>query len=186
MQHFILDKSKKPHIHLITFILNNIAMIPAANLLGFAGQEVAQKLPHVMGMVIETSLGSITEIILFMTLLAKHNDGSRTNFIPVIQAAILGSILANLLLCVGLCLFAGGIRRHEVKFDSAVSEVGSNLLLVAGMGKSWRLTWSWTCLGRFQADDHAQDCSCPRRSIRPWRPRLRSRSWNPLRSRSVD
>ena len=131
----MFDHSDRPHIKLVTFVLNNIAMIPAANLLGFASQEFARKLPKVIGMVVETSLGSVTELVLFMTLLASYNDDGRKNHISVIQAAILGSILANLLLCVGMCLVAGGIHRNEVEYDSAVSEVGSNLLLVAGMGE---------------------------------------------------
>lgn len=49
----------------------------------------------------------------------------------VIQAAILGSILATMLLCLGLCFFAAGTRRKHSTFDSAVSEVGSGLLLIA-------------------------------------------------------
>ncbi|KAK4096595.1 hypothetical protein N658DRAFT_501411 [Parathielavia hyrcaniae] len=53
---------------------------------------------------------------------------------PVIQAAILGSILTNLLLCLGLCFFFGGIRHASQKFHAIVSEVGSGLLLVAAFG----------------------------------------------------
>ena len=104
-------------------------MIPAANLLGFGGQELARKLPHLLGIFLETTFGSIVEIILFMVLIKKGEEG-----VPVIKAAILGSILANLLLCLGLCFIAGGLRRHEQEFHEAVSEVGSNLMLVAGMG----------------------------------------------------
>lgn len=63
-----------------------------------------------------------------------HNNDSTHNFIPVIQAAILGSILANLLLCLGFCFFVGGMNRDEQEFDEAISEVGSGLLLVAGFG----------------------------------------------------
>lgn len=81
----------------------------------------------------ETFLGSIVEIVLFMVLL-HNNDNSINNFIPVIQAAILGSILANLLLCLGFCFFVGGLNRDEQEFDEAISEVGSGLLLVAGFG----------------------------------------------------
>jgi hypothetical protein len=80
-----------------TFILAYIGMIPAANLVGFAGQELARKIPKVLGVIMETTFGSIVEIILFMVLIS----GPETN-IPVIQAAILGSILANLLLCLGM------------------------------------------------------------------------------------
>jgi len=49
----------------------------------------------------------------------------------VIQAAILGSILATLLLCLGMCFFVGGWKRDEQNFDETISEVGSGLLLTA-------------------------------------------------------
>lgn len=80
----------------------------------------------------ETFLGGIVEIVLFMVLIAR--DGTHGNLIPVIRAAILGSILANLLLCLGACFFFGGLRRDEQEFHEVVSEVGSGLLLVAGFG----------------------------------------------------
>lgn len=111
-------------------------MIPAANLLGFAGQEFARKMPSkVAGILIETTFGSIVEIILFVVLIVKHNDnegnGDEGNLIPIIQAAILGSVLTNLLLCLGLCFLVGGVRHQTQKFHAIVSEVGSGLLLVA-------------------------------------------------------
>lgn len=117
------EESKDEHAVLI-FTLNYIAMVPCANLVGFAGQELSRKLPKVFGVLVETTLGSITEIILFMVLL--QND----QFL-VIQAAILGSILATLLLCLGMCFFVGGMRRDEQEFDGVVSEVGNGLLLTA-------------------------------------------------------
>ena len=39
----------RPDLHVWIFALNYIAMIPSANLLGFAGQELARKLPKVFG-----------------------------------------------------------------------------------------------------------------------------------------
>jgi Ca2+:H+ antiporter len=113
-------------LHLAIFILNYIAMVPCANLIGFAGQELARKLPKVFGILLETTLGSLVEIILFMVLLS-HNE------FAVIQAAIMGSILATLLLCLGLCFCAGGIRHPEQEFDEVISEVGSGLLLTASV-----------------------------------------------------
>lgn len=62
-----------------------------------------------------------------------HNS-QNNSLIPVIRAAILGSILANLLLCLGFCFFAGGLRREEQEFDEVISEVGHGLLLMAGFG----------------------------------------------------
>lgn len=39
----------RPDLHLWIFVLNYIAMVPTANLVGFAGQELARKLPKVLG-----------------------------------------------------------------------------------------------------------------------------------------
>lgn len=114
------------------FSINYIAMVPAANLLGFAAQDLARKLPKVLGILLEITFGSVVEIILFMVLLTKDHGGG--HYVAVIKAAILGSILTNLLLCLGLCFFVGGFKRHEQEFHEAVSEVGSGLLLVAGFG----------------------------------------------------
>jgi Ca2+:H+ antiporter len=85
------------------------------------------------GIVLESFLGGIVEIVLFMVLLSRNNSET-DNLIPVIQAAILGSILANLLLCLGFCFFVGGMNREEQTFAEAISEVGSGLMLVAGFG----------------------------------------------------
>lgn len=127
-----------PGMHLWKFATAYIAVIPSANLLGFAGQEFARKMPKVAGILIETTFGSIIEIILFVVLIAKHNEhegnGDEGNLIPIIQAAILGSILTNLLLCLGLCFFFGGLRQATQKFHAIVSEVGTGLLLVAAFG----------------------------------------------------
>ena len=114
----------RPDLHLWIFILNYVAMIPCANLIGFAGQELARKLHKVFGVLVETTLGSIVEIVLFMVLLKKDQ-------FEVIKAAILGSILATQLLCLGLCFVVGGARHDEQDFDEVVGEVGSDLLLTA-------------------------------------------------------
>ncbi|KAK4200094.1 putative vacuolar calcium ion transporter [Triangularia verruculosa] len=118
-----------------TFALSYIGMIPSANLLGFAGQELARKMPKVAGILIETTFGSIVEVILFVVLIVNHDEeDEEANLIPVIQAAILGSILTNLLLCLGICFFVGGIRHASQRFHAIVSEAGNGLLLVAAFG----------------------------------------------------
>jgi Ca2+:H+ antiporter len=121
--------------HVWTFAINYIAMVPCANLLGYAGQEFARKLPKVAGILIETTLGSVVEIVLFMVLIVKDKPDAEPghgNLEYVIQAAILGSILTNLLLCLGCCFLVGGIKHKEQTFHAVISEAGSGILLVAG------------------------------------------------------
>lgn len=59
-----------------------------------------------------------------MVLLAKDQ-------FYVIKAAILGSILATMVLCLGFCFLSGGLGTKEQTFSAAVSEAGSGLLLTA-------------------------------------------------------
>ncbi|KAI0453629.1 Ca2+ transporter [Xylaria acuta] len=115
----------------LRFSLAYIAMVPCANLIGFAGAELARKMPHMLGVLTETTIGSIVEIILFLVLLLSTENQNR---FYIIRAAILGSILATMLLCLGLCFFAAGLRRETATFDAAISEVGTGLLLMAGLG----------------------------------------------------
>ncbi|KAI1877666.1 hypothetical protein JX265_003674 [Neoarthrinium moseri] len=113
--------------HTLKFILLYIGMVPCANLIGFSGQELSRKMPHVLGSLLETTAGSVVEFIVFLLLLFN-------NQFVLLQGAILGSILANMLLCLGACFIASGIRRPDATFDEAISEAGSGLLLTAGIG----------------------------------------------------
>ncbi|QIX01240.1 hypothetical protein AMS68_006757 [Peltaster fructicola] len=122
----VLHFNYKDH-QLWIFVTAYLGMLPAANLIGFAGQELARKLPTVLGVILETTFGSIVEIVVFMVLIKSPGEDNFT----VIRAAILGSILANLLLCLGLCFFVGGIFHPQQSFDEAISEVGGNLMFVA-------------------------------------------------------
>lgn len=56
------------------FICAYVGMVPAANLVGFAGQELARKLPKVAGVILETTFGSIVEIILFAVLIRRGEE----------------------------------------------------------------------------------------------------------------
>lgn len=49
------DQDTLPSYHVLVFTLAYIAMVPCANLIGFAGQEFARKVPHVAGVLAEVT-----------------------------------------------------------------------------------------------------------------------------------
>lgn len=120
----IIVRYTRPDLHTLIFILNYAAMIPCANMIGFTGRELSRKINKVLGLLIEATIGSVVEIVMFMVLI-RHNE------FDVIKAAILGSILTTQLLCLGMCFFVGGLRHNELEFSSMIGEVGSGLLLTA-------------------------------------------------------
>jgi Ca2+:H+ antiporter len=90
----------------IVFAMNAIAIIPLAYLLCYATESVAAKLGDTMGALLNVTFGNAVELIIFViALVAKE--------IRIVQASLLGSILANLLLILGMCFLFGGLRFRE-------------------------------------------------------------------------
>lgn len=77
------------------------------------------------------SFGSLVEIIMFIVLIKRYDPKAPVDTTQVIRAAILGSILATMLFCLGFCFIAAGFKREETHFSEIVSEAGSGLLLTA-------------------------------------------------------
>lgn len=90
----------------IVFAVNAIAIIPLAYLLCYATESVAAKLGDTMGALLNVTFGNAVELIIFIiALVAKE--------VRIVQASLLGSILANLLLILGMCFLFGGLRFRE-------------------------------------------------------------------------
>ncbi|KAK3398133.1 hypothetical protein B0T20DRAFT_200605 [Sordaria brevicollis] len=145
-----------PHQELAIFILAYIAMVPCANLVGFAGQNLAKKVPHVFGVLAETTFGSLVEIIMFTVLIKQYHPPSPEHAVDntqVVRAAILGSILATMLLCLGFCFIAAGFKRKETHFSEIVSEAGSGLLLTAGFGLAVPTAFYTALYGRYDTNE---------------------------------
>ena len=54
--------------------------------------------------------------------------------IRVVQASILGSIISNLLLVLGMCFVAGGIFYKEQEFNQTAAQTTSSLMTLACIG----------------------------------------------------
>lgn len=56
------------------------------------------------------------------------------NEIVIVQTSLIGSILSNLLLVMGMCFFFGGLRRQEQFFNTTVAQTATSLLALAIAG----------------------------------------------------
>lgn len=88
------------------FAINAVAIIPLASLLAYATESVASKVGDTVGALMNVSFGNAVELIIFIIALSAGQ-------VRVVQAAALGSILANLLLILGMAFVAGGLRFRE-------------------------------------------------------------------------
>ncbi|KAG6229652.1 hypothetical protein E4U23_005968 [Claviceps purpurea] len=105
----------------IVFAMNCIAVVPLAGLLSHATESVASKMGDSLGALLNVTFGNAVELIIFIIALVK-------NEIRIVQASLLGSILANLLLILGMGFFLGGLRYREQIYNSTVTQMSACLL----------------------------------------------------------
>ncbi|KAK2623536.1 hypothetical protein QTJ16_007090 [Diplocarpon rosae] len=106
------------------FCVNFIAIIPLAGMLSFATEEIALHVGESLGGLLSASFGNAVEMIVAIIALAKKE-------VIVVQTSLIGSILSNLLLVMGMCFFCGGLRREEQFFNVTVAQTAASLLALA-------------------------------------------------------
>lgn len=108
----------------IIFATNAVAIIPLAGMLSYATESVAARLGDTLGALLNVSFGNAVELIIFIIALVK-------NEIRIVQASLLGSILSNLLLILGMAFLLGGLRYQEQLYNNTVTQMSACLLSLA-------------------------------------------------------
>lgn len=103
------------------FVLNFLAMVPLASILGTLTEEVAAHTNQTIGGLINATFGNAVEIVVAIQALLAGE-------IRVVQASMIGSIFSNLLLVLGCCFFFGGLVYKEQTFSSMVASANMGLL----------------------------------------------------------
>lgn len=108
----------------LTFVVSGAALALLAALVGMGTEQLGSRLgPGATG-VLQSSLGNLPE--LFVGYFAL-----RSGLVTVIQAALVGSILGNSLLVLGLAFFVGGLRHGTQRFASQVPRMIATLTLLS-------------------------------------------------------
>lgn len=111
------------------FILSLLGIIPLAERLGWATEQLACYTGDTVGGLLNATFGNATELIISMYAM-------KNGMLRVIQQSLLGSILSNMLLVLGCAFFSGGIvhPNKEQVFNKGTALVNSGLLMMAVMG----------------------------------------------------
>ena len=95
----------------LAFLCAGLAVALLASLVGRSVEQLGDRFgPGATG-VLQSALGNLPE--LFIALFAL-----KAGLVEVVQAALIGSILANLLLVLGLCFLVGGLKHGTQKLGS--------------------------------------------------------------------
>lgn len=109
------------------FIVSAVAIIPLSGVMGMATEAVAEHTSPAIGGILNATMGNLAELIIAAVAL---NAG----LIELVKASITGSIIGNLLLVLGVALFAGGLKFKVQKFSSHLAGFSATVLLIAVFG----------------------------------------------------
>jgi len=107
-----------------TFALCMLSIIPLSKLLGSATEELALRTNQTIGGLLNATFGNAVEMIVGIIAL-------QGKLYKVVHASLLGSILSNLLLVLGMSFFFGGLLHKEQSFNVTASQTGASMLLIA-------------------------------------------------------
>ena len=108
----------------LTFALAAVAIAVLARLVGGATEQLGARVGTGAAGVVQSALGNLPE--LFIALFAL-----REGLVGVVQSALVGSVIANSVLVLGLAFVAGGLRHGTQRFDSPRARMIATLTMLA-------------------------------------------------------
>jgi Ca2+:H+ antiporter len=108
----------------LRFVAAAAALAMLARLVGTATEQLGGRLGAGGAGTVQSALGNLPELFVALFALDK-------GLVGVVKAALIGSVLANSLLVLGLAFFAGGLRHGVQRFDSPRARTIATLTLLA-------------------------------------------------------
>ena len=109
------------------FLLAALALVPLAGLIGLATEALAERLNYTLGGLLNATFGNAAELIIGITALSA-------GLTQVVLASITGSIIGNVLLVLGMSMFAGGLRHGAQLFSKANAGHYAAMMAIAVVG----------------------------------------------------
>ena len=111
------------------FLCSSLAIIPLAGVMGKSTDEIALLCGQKIGGLLNATFGNATELIIaFVAMKAGMFD--------VVKASLAGSVIGNILLVLGMSMFAGGLKYKKQSFSKDSINITSSMLLLAVLGLS--------------------------------------------------
>ena len=109
---------------ILLFAVSALAIVPLAGLMGDATEALSEHLGPTVGGLLNATLGNAPEIIISLFALQR-------GLIGIVKSSLTGSIIGNLLLGLGVSMFAGGVKVKMQTFDPRVARINGALLVLA-------------------------------------------------------
>ena len=108
----------------VVFFSAALAIIPAASLIVHSTEQIATRTGDAVGGLLNATFGNAPELIIATVAL-------KAGLVDLVRASIIGAILGNLLLALGVSMLLGGLRFKDQVYNADASRVYSSMMLLA-------------------------------------------------------
>jgi Ca2+:H+ antiporter len=108
----------------LVFLAAALGIVPLAGLIVQATEQIAHRTGDAIGGLLNATFGNAPELIIAVVAL-------RAGLIDVVRASLVGAILANMLLGLGLAFLLGGLRHHDQEFNLRGAQMQVSLMFMA-------------------------------------------------------
>jgi Ca2+:H+ antiporter len=110
----------------LVFFSAGISIVPVAALIVRATEQLATRTGDAIGGLLNATFGNAPELIISLVAL-------RAGYLDMVRASLVGAILANLLLALGVAFLTGGLRFHDQKFNPTAARAYSTMMFLAAI-----------------------------------------------------
>src|SRR6187200_705374 len=110
----------------VLFFSAALAILPIARLIVHSTEQIATRTGDAVGGLLNATFGNAPELIIALVAL-------RAGYLDMVRASLIGAILANLLLALGVSFLLGGIRYHDQRFNPNAARTYSTMMLLAAV-----------------------------------------------------
>ena len=105
----------------LQFFLSVLSVIPLAAFIGAATEALADRLGGRIGGLLNATFGNAPDLLVGVF-------GVQKGLIPLVKATLIGALISNSALIIGLCCMVAGLRFHKPRFDR--EEAGHHSVLI--------------------------------------------------------
>lgn len=109
--------------HIISVVVYSLTMIPLAIVLGKGTSRISDCIGEKRGGLISATAGNIPELMMGLWSI-------KYGMIAMAKAGLLGSVITNMLLGLGIAVFCGGIKYKEQTFNKNIARTNLNMIFL--------------------------------------------------------
>lgn len=110
----------------LVFFSAGIAIVPVAALIVRSTEQIATRTGDPIGGLLNATFGNAPELIIALVAL-------KAGLLDMVRASLVGAILANLLLALGVAFLTGGLRYHQQRFNPIAARTYSSMMFLAAV-----------------------------------------------------